>query len=445
VSRNRTTTLRRHRRTLAVAGLVAAQAAAGAGWTATAQAAPSTTRVSVSSAGQQGNAASGGSISVSRDGTLIAFSSVATNFASGITEGQVYVRDKTRGTTEIVSTPTGGGLPNGDALEPSISEDGRFVAFRSEAANLVPGDTNGTDDVFVKDRVTGVTTRISVSGTGAQGNGFSGAPAISGDGRFVAFHSAASNLVLGDTNGFDDIFVKDRTTGTITRASLSATRSQSKHHSSFPSISRDGSRVTFESAAANLVGSDGNSTTDVFVADQRHVLLRASSDPLGNAGDLSSRDAEISADGRSVVYESRATTLVPGDTNARTDIYRHDVLSRVTTLVSKAAGGGLSNGDSRGPAISADGRRVAYNSAATNLVGRDANGATLDVFVTDLAAPAGAQNTLVSVATGGAAADGASAGAALSANGLVTAYRSSATNLVSGDTNRVTDVFARTS
>jgi hypothetical protein len=172
--------------------------------------------------------------------------------------------------------------------------------------------------------------------------------------------------------------------------------------------------------------------------------VRASQSTSGVIGNASSREAVISANGLAVVYQSAAANLVRGDTNGRRDIFHHAVGTRVTTLVSRAANGGVSNGDSLSPWISDDGIRVAYASVATDLVSRDANGATSDVFLTDLDKAPGARNTLLSLGTGGAAANGASASPAISRNGLVTAYHSNATNLVAGDTNGVLDVFART-
>jgi hypothetical protein len=429
---------------MALVGLVAAQAVAGVGWSGTAHAAPSTTRVSVNTAGQQAN---GGSAApaVNIDGTVIAFSSSATNLASGTSAGQIYVRDKAQGRTDLVSKRAGGVAGNDDSVDAAISGDGRLVAFQSQASNLVTGDTNGVTDVFLHDRSTAATTRVSVASSGAQGNGTSAQPAISEDGRYVAFTSSATNLVAGDTNGVMDVFVHDRVNKTTTRASVSVTGAQANNASSNPSIARFGGKVAFQSSASNLVAeADTNGTSDVFVASRTKVQLRASQSTSGTVGNLSSRDAVISANGLAVAYQSGATNLVAGDTNSRRDIFRHGVGTRVTTLVNRAANGGVANGDSLAPSISDDGRRVAYSSSATDLVARDANGATTDVFVTNIDAAPGAQNSLVSVSTGGAAANGASAFPALSANGLVTAFHSSATNLVSGDTNGSLDVFART-
>jgi hypothetical protein len=436
---------RRSRRGMLVAGLVTGLAAAAASSTATAHAAPSTTRVSITSTGQQANGASA-TPAVNLDGTVIAFSSRATNLTGGTTEGQIFVRDKVQGRTDLVSKKAGGVAGNDDSVDPAISGDGRLVAFQSRASNLVSGDTNDASDIFVHDRFTGTTTRVSVASTGAQGNGTSAQPAISEDGRYVAFSSSATNLVSGDTNGTFDVFVHDRLNRTTSRASMSVTGAQANNSSSNPSISRFGGKIAFQSSASNLVAeADTNGTDDVFVASRTKVLLRASQSTSGAGGNFSSRDAVISANGLAVAYQSGASNLVAGDTNGRRDIFHHGVATRVTSLAVRAANGGMANGDSLAPSISADGRRVAYSSVATDLVSRDTNGTITDVFVTDIDAAPDAQNRLVSISSAGAAANGPSAFPALSANGQVTAYHSTATNLVAGDSNATLDVFARTS
>jgi Tol biopolymer transport system component len=434
------------RRRAAAAGLVAAQVAAGFGLAGTAHAAPSTERVSVNSAGIQGNNHSGHP-SLSSDGSQVAFSSVATNLAGGISLGQVYVRDKLRGATELVSM--GQPLPNGRALSPSISNDGRFVAFQSRASNLVTGDTNDADDIFIKDRVTGSVLRASRSSSGVQGNAASSDPAISPDGRYVAFVSSASNLVSGDTNNSGDIFVFDQVTRTTTRASTSTSGVQGDRNSMNPSISRDGSRVVFESFATNLIaGADTNQTRDVFVGSRTRVSFRASQSSTGVQGNSFSSNAVVSDDGRAVAFESRASNLVSGDTNSRSDVFHHDVVTRQTTRASNGFSttpfNTPANGNSGSPDINHDGRVVTYRSDATNLVAQDPNGSIADVFVAHLDRPRGAQNTLVSVSSGGAAANGVSSAPALSSNAQVVGFASAASNLVGGDTNAKTDAFRRT-
>src|SRR5262249_22544698 len=157
------------------------------------------------------------------------------------------------GSTTRVSTATGGGQGNGRSFVPTISADGRYVAFYSDASNLVSGDTNGARDVFVRDLQTGETTRVSVSSSGAEADGDSFAPALSADGRYVAFASAATNLVAGDTNDANDVFVRDRQTNTTTRVSVGHEGSQANGGSDQPSLSGDGRLVAFTSTASNVV------------------------------------------------------------------------------------------------------------------------------------------------------------------------------------------------
>jgi Tol biopolymer transport system component len=280
-----------------------------------------------------------------------------------------------------VSVASDGAQGNGDSFDNSISADGRYIAFASRASNLVAGDTNGKQDIFVHDRLTGQTTRVSVASDGAQGNGDSGQPVISADGRFVAFYSSASNLVPGDTNGVEDVFVHDRLTGQTTRVSVASDGAQGNGPSWGPSISADGRFVAFESRASNLVPGDTNGTTDVFVHD-RHTgqTMRVSVASDGREGNSYSWLARISADGRFVVFTSDASNLVAGDTNGTWDVFVHDRLTGQTTMVSVASDGTPGNGRSIGVSISGDGRFVAFMSEASNLVAGDTNG-TWDVFV----------------------------------------------------------------
>jgi Tol biopolymer transport system component len=233
-----------------------------------------TERVSVSSSGEEGNAQSGLPC-VSADGRFVAFHSGATNLVPGDTNGwaDVFVHDRLTGTTDRVSVSSSGEQANWTpyALSskfPSISSDGRFVAFSSFATNLVPGDTNGREDVFVHDRLTGVTERVSVSSSGQQGNADSLTSSISADGRFVAFCSLANNLLPGDTNGCGDIFVHDRLTGATERVSVSSSGEPGNGGSYDPCISQDGRFVAFDSWSSNLVPGDTNGFEDVFVRDR---------------------------------------------------------------------------------------------------------------------------------------------------------------------------------
>jgi Tol biopolymer transport system component len=232
-------------------------------------------------------------------------------------------------TTRVSVSSDGGQGEDGHSLRPSISADGRYVAFASGASNLASGDTNGYDDIFVHDRQTGQTTRVSVASDGSQENGSSWSPSISADGRYVAFASEASNLVSGDTDGYDDVFVHDRQMGQTTRVSVASDGTQGNHDSGHwggSSISAGGRYVAFESWASNLVDSDTNSYDDVFVHDrQTGHTARVSVTSDGTQGNGESRGyPSISADGRYVAFESGASNLVSGDTNDYSDVFVHE-------------------------------------------------------------------------------------------------------------------------
>lgn len=325
--------------------------------------------------------------------------------------------------------------------DPSISDDGRFVAFYSEASSLVPADTNGVTDVFVVDRDTGQIERVSVNGASQQANDGSGFPAISGDGRYVVFASAASNLVAGDTNGVEDVFVRDRQTNRTVRVSLSSAGRQANAGSWRSDISRDGRYVAFTSSADNLVPGDTNGGTDsygddVFVHDiQAGQTTRASVATGGVQSNYDSWNFDMSADGRFVAFKSYASNLVPGDTNDRSDIFVHDRQTQQTTRVSVSRAGAQGNGSSDEPSISDDGRFVAFSSAASNLVPNDTNaedtwsGEGNDVFVHDRQTHV---TSRVSVDSAGTQAIEDSEAPAISGDGRFVAFVSQASNLVPG-------------
>jgi hypothetical protein len=348
-----------------------------------------TQRVSISDSGQQGD---GDSFSpwMSADGRFVAFRSQASNLVPGDTNGVLdnFVHDRQSGTIERVSVSSAGAQGDGAGGGLSISADGRYVAFRSFASNLVPGDTNGDWDVFVHDRQTDTTERISVSSTGAQGNGDCDYPQISADGRYVAFFSAATNLVPGDTNGAADIFVRDLQTGTTARVSVGSSGAQANGESLGPSISGNGRFVAFRSVASNLTGSDTNGVGDVFLHDrQTGTTERISAANDGIQGNGESYGPSVSADGGFVAYRSGASNLVPGDTNGKDDIFKYDRQARTTENVSVDSSGAQSNGNSFDAATNADGRYVAFSSGASNLVEGDTNGFG-DIFLRDAATAA---------------------------------------------------------
>jgi len=358
-----------------------------------------TTRVSVASDGTQGNGDSGDyNLSITADGRYVAFISMASNLVVGDTNlcsypklplyncADVFVHDRVTGETTLVSVASDGTQANNESWHPSISADGRYLAFASVASNLVVGDTNGISDVFVHNQVTGETTRVSVASDGAQAWGPSGEASISVDGRFVAFSSNASNLVVGDTNVSEDIFVKDRVTSETTRLSVASDGSQGDLHSLSPSISADGRYVAFVSWADNLVVGDTNGFEDIFMHDrQTGETTRVSVASNGAHGNLSVWWlSSISADGRFVAFRSDSSNMVVGDTNAVSDVFVHDRVTGETTRVSIASDEvqGTQASGFNGISISANGRYVVFDSLSTNLVLGDTNGKS-DIFVRD--------------------------------------------------------------
>jgi Tol biopolymer transport system component len=399
-----------------------------------------TRRVSVATDGTQGNGTSN-SPSISADGRYIVFDSVASNLISGDTNGHkdVFVYDQQTETLSRVSVASDGTEGNSYAAYPSISADGRYVTFVSDSSNLVIGDTNGSADIFVHDRQTGQTSRVSVASDGTQANSFSRFSSISTDGRYVVFDSEANNLVSDDTNGYWDIFVHDRQTGQTSRVSIASDGTEGNERSWYQSyISADGRYVVFSSDATNLVNGDTNNEMDVFVHDrQTGQTSRVSVASDGTQANLLASADSISSDGRYVVFSTMANNLVSDDTNGDFDVFVHDQQTGQTSRVSIAFDGTDANGDSSDAFISADGRYVVFSSEAGNLVGNDTNDDG-DVFVHDRQT---AQTSRVSVAFDGTDANGDSGAASISTDGRYVTFVSWATNLVGGDTNLVQDIF----
>jgi hypothetical protein len=406
-----------------------------------------TTRVSVDSSGGEGNDSSLGP-SISADGQIVAFTSRASNLVAGDTNARydVFVLDRATGITERVSVDSSGGEGNDDSYNPSMSADGQIVAFDSKASNLVAGDTNGVRDVFIRDRATGITERVSVDSSGVEGNDISFVPSISADGQVVAFSSGASNLVAGDTNARYDVFVHDRATGITERVSVDSSGGEGNGDCFWPSISADGQVVAFSSAATNLVAGDTNHTWDVFVHDRATgITERVSVGSSGGEGDNTSgyyNFPSISADGQIVAFQSYASNLVAGDTNGYPDVFVHDRATGITERVSVDSSGGegnLGSGESE-TSISADGQVVEFESAASNLVDRDRNH-SWDVFVHDRTTGITERVSVDSSGVEGNNNSHITYGRSISADGQIVAFESAASNLVAGDTNSVSDVF----
>jgi Tol biopolymer transport system component len=404
---------------------------------------PFINRVSVTSDGTQGNMGSR-TPSISANGRYIAYGSEANNLVSGDTNvrDDVFIHDRQTGQTSRISIASDGTQGNDASGNPSISADGRFIAFYSGANNLVSSDVNNCGDVFVFDRQTSQTSLISVSSDGTQGNGGGWTPSISADGRYVAFESGADNLVEGDTNDYIDIFVHNRQSGQTSRVSVANNGIQGNENSSFPSISADARYVAFTSYANNLVNDDTNGTFDIFVYDRQagqiNCVSVASDGTLGNGPSWA---PSISADGRYVAFESHADNLVNNDMNGSIDVFVHDLLTGITSLVSVASNGTQGNDNSwwDRASISADGRYVAFDSLASNLVSGDTNG-NIDVFLHDRQT---GQTSLVSMASDGIHGNSSSTSSYISADGCCVTFTSLSSNLVNGDTNDIADIFVQ--
>jgi len=392
-----------------------------------------------------------GLYAVSADGRFVSFISNASGFVSGDTNGclDVFVHDRVTGATVCVSVDSSGVQGDGPSVSGVLSADGRFVAFASDATNLVAGDGNGTTDVFVHDRDpdgngvfdegNGITTRVSVRSNGVEANGASLEPSISADGSKVAFSSNATNLVAGDRNGKLDVFVHNRTTGATKRVSVDSAGLEADDASEMPSLSGDGSRVAFSSLATNLVAGDGNGREDAFVRDLKAgTTVRASVDSSGGEADRESWYPRLSQDGSFVVFSSFADNLVANDSNGNWDVFLHDFSTGTTELESCDSNGVGGDGGSLYPAISADGRVVAFAGTSTNLDPHDVD-ADWDVFVRDLATGV---TSLVSRTCWGESVGGVgSFGPWLSGDGSIVGFTSPSSELVLDDTNTSDDAF----
>ncbi len=408
------------------------------------------TRVSVLSDGSQATGHSS-SPAISADGRWIAYISAESNLVDDDTNGvpDVFLYDRNTGLTRRVSVRSDGDQATGGTSSgPAISADGRWITYTSYATNLVDDDTNGVPDVFLNDRDTGLTRRVSVRSDGDQATGgTSSGPAISADGRWITYTSYATNLVDDDTNGVPDVFLYDRDTGLTRRVSVRSDGVQATGRSGGPAISADGRWITYTSQAADLVANDTNNTYDVFLFDRDTGLTRRVS--VSSDGDQATGytgGTTISADGRWITYGSEAANLVDDDTNGLSDVFLYDRQAGLTRRISVRSDGGQAIGpipDLAAPggsyvqAISADGRWTTYWSSATNLVENDTNH-HYDLFLYDW-------NTgltrRVSVRSDGSQATGEWYSSAISADGQWITYSSDASDLVDNDTNGEYDVF----
>ncbi|HEY2793936.1 MAG TPA: hypothetical protein VGJ28_16340 [Micromonosporaceae bacterium] len=336
-------------------------------------------RASLGPGGVQANAACT-QARISGNGRYVTFTSSATNLATVGTGGQpnVYVRDLSTGVTTLVSIGLGGHAANADSAGASISADGRYIAFASDASNLVAGDTNGQSDVVVRDMTTGVTSLVSWTSTGGRANGFSDGASISADGNLIAFESGATNLVAHDTNGVIDVFLRDRTAGTTKRISTGPGGVQANGEVTQPTMAANGTHVAFVSQASNLVATDTDTNGDVVrrtLSSGVNVQVSFRTDDLPGSF---ANEPSISANGNLVAFTT-SSDLVPTDTDAGQDVYVRNISAGTNELISVDLSGGGAGLDTAAPSISSQGHRVAFSSSASTLVAGDANN-TQDVF-----------------------------------------------------------------
>lgn len=389
----------------------------------------STTRVNLSSLGSVGD--QGAEFpALSADGRFVAFATGSSNFARADANGDddVFVHDRWTGVTECISVTPLGSPGDGRSGRPWLSADGRFVAFWSTAADLVPGDTNGQADAFLRDRRLARTVLVSVASDGTLGNDLSTAEGVSDDGRYVCFESLATNLVPGDSNGGSDVFLRDRATGSTFCVSVTPSGAVANGLSSRPRLSADGRRVAFDSRATDLLGSTSGGFRAVYMRDMitgqtAHVSLASSSDYWCGS---------ISGDGNAVGYWGGL------DTTGGWDVYVFDVSTGSTTEVSVSSQGASSDAHSSHPVLSFDGQRIVFSSLADNLVPDDVNTGQ-DHFLRDRS-----QGTteIISLTAQGGQLQGPSHDATLSADGRHAAFVTAAADVVPYPGTDL-DVYAR--
>lgn len=385
---------------------------------------------------------------ISADAHYVIFESLASNLVSSDLNGQsdIFVRDLAAGTTRLVSVNDAGtGSGNDSSYSPATTPDAQVIVFESLSSDLAPGDTNSGSDVFWRDlsRATNVLVSLNADGT-STGNQPSCCGSVSADGRFVVFESAAADLVPDDMNGAWDVFVRDMVAGTTVLVSINRTHTGSGNDASYAAaISPDGRYVAYTSAASDLVSGDANFLPDVYLYDRLTGSNRLAS--VNHRGTASGQGASLhpsafSANSRVFAFLSEANDLVALDDNPGvTDLFAHDALTGANTLVSArcdgAGGGSADSGEAR---LSADGRFVAFQSHAADLVAGDLNGAP-DVFLRDLVS--GTTFLVSRNPAGTGTGNRGSTNAVLSADGSRVAFASEATDLVPDDLNGLWDVF----
>ena len=405
-----------------------------------------TTLISRRSQKNESNGASG-EPAASETGQFVAFRSSATNLDgercnNGV--NHIFVSDRNTGTIRCVSRNSNGREGDQDSFAPSISADGQFIAFTSTATNLADDKCdNGFNQIYVRDRTSGTTRCVSVNSSGREGNQHSQVPSITADGTLIAFDSAATNLAGGKCdNGFNHIFVHDLTAETTRCVSVNTNGDEGNGDSVDPSISADGRVVVFHSTATNL-DRDRCDNGNVHVYMHNLVTGETRCVSVNNEGKQSSGNsalARVSGDGRFVVFQSNATNLPARCSNGFTHIFVRDTIEERTTCASIDNHGNQGNNDSVQPSISSDGRFVAFSSAANNLAEKRCTGGNVQVFVRDRA-----NQKTECQSVGGKKVEGnsESTNPSISATGALVTFESASNNLVKKDTNGLRDIFGR--
>ncbi|UQI46591.1 hypothetical protein M1P56_20700 [Streptomyces sp. HU2014] len=403
--------------------------------------------MSVAADGTEANGESGQG-KISGDGRVVIFGSGADNLIPGDPrKGGPFVKELRTGRVERVAVAPDGTPSDGSTWDVAVNANGRYVVFSSDATNLVPGgNPTGSTEVYVRDRWTG-RTEILI-GNPKQARVDNSEPSISADGRYVAFLSTRGDLVPGDTNDARDVFVKDRWRGTVERVSVASDGTQGDSESASPVISADGSRVGFKSRASNLVPRAGTDE-DLRARPRARAFyaheLRTGRTELAAHSRTGAKvavltDIGLSPDGRHALFMSANDDIVAGDTNRTADAFATDLRTGVTRRLSVAADGTEADGLSYGHvAMSADNRRAFFTSSASNLVPDDTNGKE-DVFARDLRTGAVER---VNVASDGTQASGFSLNFSVDLSGRTAVFDSEDADLVPDDRNGGSDVFLR--
>ncbi len=400
-------------------------------------------RVTTTAAGAQANGDSFIPIGISgfsADGTKVYFESTASNLVAGDTNGgmDVFVKDLTTGAVTRLSTTSSGGEANGSSGPFALSADGTKLVFASSATNLVAGDTNGTADVFVKDLTTGTVTRVSTASDGTQADSFSTAASFSPDGNAVIFRSAAGNLTPGGITGNDQIYVKNLMTGQLTLISDFPGTSNTGEDGHF---SPDGGKVVYSVLYHDQAHIDSGDGGDIFVKDlTTGAVTRISSAPGGADSNGYSYGAQYTADGSKILFNSSASNLVAGDTNGATDVFAYDVATGAITRVSTDANGNQLSKGAADFSLSPDGTEALFFTQTPGLAPGDTVPNSQNAFVVDLATGQIAQ---VDTTATGQQANDASYGVTFAPDGHSILLQSLASNLVAGDTNNAIDLFIK--